>query len=304
MSDVMRHVWALVSAILMASASGRSARAAQTINDDERVSGEITNTGDISATAAWYTIERWHSNVGAGSPPAGPRCSWDVAYFDPEDRGADVSTGSQPLYRVASSNDIIESPGDAPSGAQLEVRYAVRCPYGSGPATYRWAPLSNVIDPAVIAQAAVDEAVENIPLPTPAMWPPPEHGAPFQLGLWLAVGDPGQVNAVAQAGPVWASATARYSGTSWDMGNGDVVECAGAGTVRPAGHGVNEEGPCGYTYTGGAGGDFVGEHTVTVAGSWEVHLVTSTGRDESLGAVDSASTFSYDVYEIQTVVVG
>ena len=124
---------------------------------------------------------------------------------------------------------------------------------------------------------------------------------PAQLGIWLAVNDPGQVNAFAEVGPVWASVTARFSGVTWNMGNGDVVECAGLGTPYPAGSNTYEQGPCGYTYT--RLGD-AGVHRVSAVGHWDVQLITSDGVNQALDPIDRTYEFDYEVYEIVTVVEG
>lgn len=117
------------------------------------------------------------------------------------------------------------------------------------------------------------------------------------LGLWLAVNDRGEANAFAAIGPVWAAVNARFVGMTWDMGNGDVVECSGPGTPYPEGSNQIEQGPCGYTYTKQPPAD---GYTVTATSHWEVRLTTSDGR-EALDPMQNSYTFAYDVDEIITV---
>ena len=62
------------------------------------------------------------------------------------------------------------------------------------------------------------------------MNPDPSVGGIVNIGLWLAVADPGQVSITASVGPVWATVTARYESTTWDFGNGDSMACDGLGT--------------------------------------------------------------------------
>ena len=50
------------------------------------------------------------------------------------------------------------------------------------------------------------------------MNPDPAVGGIVNIGLWLAVADPGQVSITASVGPVWATVTARYESTTWDFG--------------------------------------------------------------------------------------
>ena len=157
------------------------------------------------------------------------------------------------------------------------------------------------IDRQAVIDAAYDEAVSAVPLPSLNISPPPDVGVPAQLGIWLAVDDPGQVNAFAEVGPVWASVTARFTGVTWDMGNGDVVECAGwARRIRWAAA-PTSQGPCGYTYT--RPGD-AGMHRCGAVGHWQVQLVTSDGENRLLDPIERAFEFDYDVYEIVTVVEG
>ena len=140
-----------------------------------------------------------------------------------------------------------------------------------------------------------------MPVPSLNISPSPDVGVPAQLGIWLAVDDPGQVNAFAEVGPVWASVTARFTGMKWEMGNGDVVECSGLGTPYPEGSGTYEQGPCGYTYTRPGDG---GSRHVRAVGQWQVQLVTSDGVDQALDPIERSFEFDYDVYEIVTVVEG
>jgi len=157
------------------------------------------------------------------------------------------------------------------------------------------------VDINALIGAAYERVRAQVPAPSLNISPRPEVGVPAQLGIWLAVDDPGQLNVVAQVGPVWAAATARLTGMTWAMGNGDVVECVGLGTPYPEGSGTYDQGPCGYTYT--QVGD-AGIRQVTATANWSVQLTTSTGRNEMLDPVTASTTFDYEVYEIVTVVEG
>ncbi|HSM66141.1 MAG TPA: hypothetical protein VK860_07540, partial [Ilumatobacteraceae bacterium] len=85
--------------------------------------------------------------------------------------------------------------------------------------------------------------------------------------------------------------------TSWAMGNGDVVTCAGPG-VPIADHDDPGEGPCGYTYRrpspDGA------PYEISVTAIWTVTYLSSGGSGTA-GTVDRTLTFPYDVDEIQTI---
>jgi hypothetical protein len=240
------------------------------------------------------------NTVPTHSPARGPRCSWEVAYIN--SIVVDVPGGRQAgIGEAASHRDAETKQEVSAAGPGVETLYVVRCPYGTGTPQYRWAAPAQYIDRQAVINAAYDEAVASVPLPSLNISPRPEVGVPAQLGIWLAVDDPGQVNALAQVGPVWASVTARFVGMTWDMGNGDAVECTGLGTPYPEGSGTYEQGPCGYTYT--RVGD-AGVRRVSAVGHWEVQLVTSDGVDQHLDPIDRSFEFDYEVYEIVTVVEG
>lgn len=218
-----------------------------------------------------------------GSDPAAPACSW-------EEHG---------YYRAVGATSVADWRREVVPGG--EVMYVVRCPPGAGAAQYTWGPVGIEVDRQALINEAHDEAVSAIPVPALNMSPRPEVGGIVNLGLWLAVDDPGQINALAEAGPVWASVTARFVGMTWDMGNGDVVNCDGLGVPYPDGSNQIEQGPCGYTYTEQPPID---GYAVTATGHWEVQLVTSFGENRMLDPIDRAYTFAYDVDEIITTGVG
>jgi len=66
-------------------------------------------------------------------------------------------------------------------------------------------PLGDFVDTAALIASAHDDALATIPLPALNVSPAPEVGGVVNLGLWLAADDPGQINASASVGPVWAS---------------------------------------------------------------------------------------------------
>ena len=126
----------------------------------------------------------------------------------------------------------------------------------------------------------------------------------MNVGLWLAVEDPGQVSITASVGPVWATVTARYMSTVWDFGNGDSVECEGLGTPIVDLDTV-EQGPCGYTYRATSAPEFTGTddlaYHASVTGRWTVTYETSAGGSGTLSPIDRTTPFLYQVREIQTL---
>jgi hypothetical protein len=254
----------------------------------------VDGSHDGRSVKAYASQQSSSNNVPSNSPARGPRCSWQLADWLVVEIEGEVSRGSH--YRNAETHDLVAEPGPG-----VVALYWVQCPYGEGPGSYRWGQLAQHIDRQAVIDAAYDEAVSRVPLPSLNISPPPDAGVPAQLGVWLAVDDPGQVNAFAEVGPVWASVTARFTGVTWNMGNGDVIECDGVGTPYPLGSGTYEQGPCGYTYT--RPGD-AGTHRINAVGHWQVQLITSDGENRMLDPIDRTFEFDYAVYEIVTVVEG
>lgn len=259
--------------------------------------GESDGSGTVTATAR--TRESMGGSVSAGnsesdSAPARPRCSWSLAHV--ESAGIDsggpvgIELGEVASYRDAESKESVAAPG-----AGIEALYWVTCD-GQQP-QLRWAAPPEFVDRQALIDAAYAEARARVPMPSVNMNPPPEVGGVVNLGLWLAVDDPGQVNALASVGSVWASVTARFVGMSWNMGTGPVVNCDGLGTPYPQGSNQVGEGPCGFTYTDRPPLD---GYSVSAVGHWVVQLVTSDGVNRMLDPIDMTFEFAYDVDEVVT----
>lgn len=230
--------------------------------------------------------------VASGSASARPVCSYRLLTVATQEAGVDAPGARRATpYIDIDTREYVDGPGP-----RVGAWMSVSCPGGGG--GLRFVPTREAVDVQAVIDLAVDRARASLPVPTLAINPAAGVGAPAQLGLWLAVEDPGQINVVAQVGEVWAAATARYVGTSWDMGNGDVVECDGLGTPYPVGSNIVDEGPCGYTYRLPSD---IGVRRVTVSGRWSVQLTTFDGRDELLDPGISTTGFDYRVYEIVAV---
>jgi hypothetical protein len=224
-------------------------------------------------------------------------CSWSKSLFnafDPDvaDLPAEiVETGTDGWYFDPATRQYV-----AEAGPGIETLYYVQCPATGG--RYLWVPPPDEIDRGAAIDAAYAEMYDDIPLPTLDMNPRPDVGGVVNVGLWLAVEDPGEVSAVAEVGPYWAVTTAHLDGVTWEMGNDDVVECSGIGEPYPEGSNTFDQGPCGYTYTEKPPPD---GYTITATGSWSVRLQTSDGASSALEPIDMSHSFAYDVDEIVTV---
>jgi hypothetical protein len=258
-------------------------------------SSPVANAPEAGGNVAGLAVNVWAEDMhvttsiqSSGSAPAGPVCTYTPLALSIQTPGQ----GGTPevSYRQMYTHEPADGPGDG-----IETFMSVTCPDGT---SSRWVPSPEAVDLSSLISAARDRASRSVPAPVPNMNPDPSVGAPVQLGLWLAVDDPGQVDVVAQAGPVWAAVTVRFVGMDWDMGNGATVACDGVGTPYPAGSGTADQGPCGYTYRLPSD---LGTRTVTATGRWTAQLTTSTGVDQDLGPLTSANTFTYPVYEVVTV---
>lgn len=86
--------------------------------------------------------------------------------------------------------------------------------------------------------------------------PPMREGSIGAIGFptWLWVKDPspqtwGPNSASVNAGGYSMTATARAERVRWEMGNGDVVECANPGTAWVKAYGAKDSPTCNYRYT-------------------------------------------------------
>src|SRR6056297_3127863 len=161
---------------------------------------------------------------------------------------------------------------------------------------------SAVVDAVDLVPDAAARARSRLPLPAPDISPPPDAGGIVNLGLWLAIADPGPTSARAGLSGAWAEATGTLTGFTVDFGNGDVITCPGLGVpiaaVQPD-LDTADEGPCGYTYRASSPDDQPFQMTVTA--SYAITWTTSDGRSGTLDTSDRSITFDYDVDEIQTV---
>jgi hypothetical protein len=174
-----------------------------------------------------------------------------------------------------------------------ETGFIRECP--DRPPVFVWVDTGPTAE-ELLADAAA-QVTRRVPVPVFDVNPAPERGGIVNLGMWLAVEDPGPISVTARVGDVYATVTAMVASTRFDLGNGDVVECAGVGTpiVDPS---VVEQGPCGYTHerTSPAGVPYRLTATIT----WAVSFQTSSGSG-SLDPLTTTSTVDYPVGEIQTI---
>lgn len=159
-----------------------------------------------------------------------------------------------------------------------------------------------VIDPRMLAE----RAAAALDLPTPAIHMSPQQDQVVNLASWLWISDdqwqPRQASA--SAGPVTSTVTAAPAGVTWDMGNGDEVDCDGPGTPYRAQYvGRPDASDCTYTYRHSSAGQPDEAYQVTATINWNLTW-TATGAPGGgdLGTVPMTATQPVRVTEIQALV--
>lgn len=177
-----------------------------------------------------------------------------------------------------------------------ETGWVRECP-GRGEAFY-WAPAA--IDPIDLVPDALANARTQLAAPLPNINPGAATGGIVNLGMWLAIDDPGTTIARASLAGVWAQVTATVSGITIDLGNGDTVECDGLGTPIPdSARNSLDQGPCGYTYRRSSPND--DPYQLTITTNHTVAWTTSNGASGTLTPIARSVSIDYDVDEIQTI---
>ncbi|OEJ21526.1 ATP/GTP-binding protein [Streptomyces agglomeratus] len=133
-------------------------------------------------------------------------------------------------------------------------------------------PAAPPVDPAVVAQQAVDKMV----LRGPEIGITPKPGGKGVVGmpvyLWTETGQEtyGPNTASATAGAVTVTATAKVSKIVWTMGDGKTVTCTTAGTPYKAAYGKKPSPDCGHRYNVPSSTTAAGQFHVTATSTWTI----------------------------------
>jgi hypothetical protein len=129
--------------------------------------------------------------------------------------------------------------------------------------------------------------------------PGPDSVALVGYNVWLWVDAPdaqtfGPATATASIDAWTVTVTGYVESVDWDMGDGQVVPCAGPGTPYVvARDGLGPSPDCGYVYTE------QGQYTVTATARWRVDWTTSDGAQSGTFTTDQVSTVPVTVGEWQ-----
>lgn len=314
----MRCFWAIAVALVCAAPSQTATASApqpeteqpQT-NPKDRTNGNEspdlpdTNTGDgfrVDSGGGSIGVEISTGGSGAGS---GARTGGAVS-FTGTGTGS-VSPGPVCTHRAALYGDY---PTVVPPGNPVTIDLAAQLFSDVGPNPrlgwirtcagtddFYWTVL---IDPVDLIPDALARARSLLPVPQPNINPAADAGGIVNLGMWLAIDDPGSTTARATLANAWAEVTAQITSITVDFGNGDTVTCDGVGTpILDTAWDSLDQGPCGYTYRESSPDD--SPYDMTVTATHRVNWTTSDGRAGTLSPIDRRVTIAYDVDEVQTV---
>ncbi|MEY9988081.1 hypothetical protein ABIE67_000113 [Streptomyces sp. V4I8] len=132
-------------------------------------------------------------------------------------------------------------------------------------------PTQETVDPAVLAQRAVD----SMTLLGPDVASPRAAGD-YTVGvpMWMWVNQSattyGPNTASASAGGITVTATAKVSKIVWQMGDGSSVTCNGPGTPYQGSEGMAQSPTCGHMYSKTSAGTKSGKFPVTATSTWTI----------------------------------
>lgn len=160
-----------------------------------------------------------------------------------------------------------------------------------------------VVDPAALAQ----QALQQVPLPAPAMAMAPGGNIPLLVNLatflWIDRAQWRPVTASASAGAVTSTVTATPKRVAWKMGQGDSVTCDGPGEpYDPTLSDDAQPSDCKFTYRASSARSPDKTFTVTATVEWQVTWAASGapgGGD--LGISRRSSTTTVRVAELQVL---
>ncbi len=273
---------------------------------DPKNDNDGTQNPDLpdTTTGADFRVESSGDTIGAAvTEPGGAGVVGPVSFGGtaaPRCTHRPATYGEYPNVVPAGSGDIPDptSQVDRDNDGRAERGWVRVCSDGGTSDPFYWAPVD--VDPVDLIPDALANARTQLAAPTPAINPDATAGGIVNLGMWLAIDDPGTTTARATLAGVWAQVTATVTGIAVDLGNGDTVECDGLGTPIPdIALDSLDQGPCGYTYRRSSPDD--DPYQLTITTNFDIAFNTSNGQSGTLAGISRSVTIDYDVDEIQTV---
>ncbi|MEU4087654.1 ATP/GTP-binding protein [Streptomyces aureus] len=132
-------------------------------------------------------------------------------------------------------------------------------------------PRQQTVDPAVLAQRAVD----SMTLRGPDIASPSAAGR-YTVGvpMWMWVNESattyGPNSASASAGSLTVTATAQVTKIVWRMGDGATVTCNGPGTRYQSAQGMSPSPTCGHSYDKTSAHSHDGRYPLTATSTWTI----------------------------------
>jgi hypothetical protein len=238
-----------------------------------------------------------YERPGGGTTTAGPPvdCSWNIFPITGLDGSSDAEATTvrqQGVEEVGPDGRAYRS--DPLTGSRMVLYFRSGSDCASGLVWVSTALTARSLIPTLRL-----ELEEVLDLPVPNMSPDPSVGSVVNLGLWVAIKEPGVSSVRLTDGPVWAEGNGQLVGFDVDFGDGNNVSCGGLGVPYPEGSNNADPGPCGHVYRQRSpdGAPF----PLTITSRYEVTYRLSNGESGSLGTVSRAATFDYPVIEIVTV---
>ncbi|MDK0524812.1 ATP/GTP-binding protein [Streptomyces sp. ML-6] len=234
----------------------------------------------VEGCGLFVCVEADAPGTAAGSKPA-RRPGTDQA----KGRGKGPVSGMPCTYKLADPQPpagSVEWGGHEPGDGAV---YEKTCAPGDDATAITqlvWAadPPEEQVDPAVVAQQAVDKMLLSGPRIgiTPKPGGKGVVGMPVYLWTTKSASTYGPNTASATAGSVTVTATAKVSKIVWSMGDGSSVTCTTAGTPYRAEYGKKPSPDCGHRYTRPSSTRESGKYHVTATSTWTIDW---TGGGES-----------------------
>jgi hypothetical protein len=194
-------------------------------------------------------------NKGSGQGSGAPKCSYEL--YDPQPPAGSLGWGDH-------------EPGDG--GAVYEKTCYVGGTTVSQAVWLANPPAQQAIDPAVLAQQAVDKMLLRGPdIASPHAAGKYTVGVPMWMWVNQSATTYGPNTASASAGGITVTATAKVSKIVWTMGDGASVTCNGPGTPYTSSEGMAESPTCGHVYTKTSAGAQNGKFPLTATSTWTIN---------------------------------